>query len=287
MNGYKVFHSGAPEIRKQVDVVLVRPENSGNVGSICRAMANMGIKGALHLIDPQCELDNKSQALAKHARDRLATALRWPSLDALCAQLHKPDQPPPLFLASTARIGSSSRPHPLTVREATSRALGKMATGEAQRLVLVFGPEGDGLRNEEVDLCSWVVTIPSSEEYRSLNLAQAVLIFCYEINLLLTEEWSRFESVKPSQKEKLVLHFIRLAEVVGFILPGDPFKMRPRLEQILSHLPPHIPEAATLHGLLDQAIRSVKKGSPDFKGRFLRFLKDDARRSNGCESSEQ
>ncbi len=95
-----------------------------------------------------------------------------------------------------------------------------MKSGEALRLRLVFGPESDGLTNEEVELADWVVTIPSTGDYRSLNLAQAVLIFCYELNHNLMKEWQTPQSVKPSQRQKLILHFIKMAEEVGFILPG-------------------------------------------------------------------
>ena len=75
-------------------------------------------------------------------------------------------------------------------------------------------------------------------------------------------------SPSRGQKQKLIAHFVRLAEEVGFVLPGDPFKMRPRLEKILSALPPYLPEVKTLHGLFDQISRSVKKGSPDVRGRY-------------------
>ena len=44
--------------------------------------------------------------------------------------------------------------------------------------------------------------------------------------------------------------------------------MRPRLEEILSQLPPHFKDVNTLHGLLAQAIRSLRAGRPTFKGRY-------------------
>jgi len=270
-NPYKVFHSLGESLREKINVVLVRPEESGNVGSVARALANMGIHGAFRIVGDSEIVDERSHRLAKHASQRLNEIVFY-------GNLKEAIKGSSLTLAATARIGSSSRPHPLLARDAIQRALVKLGNGEIENMNLVFGPESDGLRNEEVEWCDWVVTIPSSAEYRSLNLAHAVMVFAYEINLALTERWAVFQSVRPSQKEKLISHLLRLAEEVGFILPGDPFKMRPRLEEIFSHLPSHIREVKTLHGLIDQTLRSVRKGQIDMKGRYRKLL--ESRRRN-------
>jgi tRNA/rRNA methyltransferase len=271
-NPDKVFHSLSGNMRDRLHVVLVRPELGANVGSVCRAMANTGIKGRLRIVGAPRVIDKHSYSLAKHARDYLDSALHFADLRSA---LHEGLGEKRLSIASTARVGSAARPHPVPVREAAERATTKQLSQEVDDIVLVFGPEGDGLTNEDVQECDWVATIPASDEYRSLNLAQAVLIFCYEVNLALVDRWQPFVSVKPSQKGRLISHLVEVAEQVGFILPDDPHKMRPRLEQILlGVLPNHIEDVKTLHGLLDQIARSVKKGGPDFKGRFRREMID-------------
>ncbi|MBY0370567.1 hypothetical protein K2X33_07775 [bacterium] len=259
----EVVHSSCGQIRERLHTVLVRPEYGGNVGSTARAIANMGLKGSLRIVGKPTVLDASAWRMAKHAKGRLESALWFDSLkDALRCDGK------PLILASTARIGSANRPHPVAVQEAVPRALGKLLASEVTDIFLVFGPEADGLDNDDIALCDWVVSIPSSEEYRSLNLAQAVLVFSYEVNRFFATSLPSFQTAGRSQRERLVAHFLGLAEAVGFVLPGDPYKMRPRLEEILSQLPPYIDEVNTLHGLLDQAIRSVKAGAPDFKGRY-------------------
>jgi tRNA/rRNA methyltransferase len=245
-------------------LVLVRPEQGRNVGAAARAAANMGIQGSFRIVGTPEILDEESHRVAKHARGRFEEIQYFPTLEAALSDFDESA----LKLAATARIGSSSRPHPLRVRSGVERAVQKLRSDEIRDLVFVFGPESDGLANEDVDQCDWVVTSPSCPEYRSLNLAQAILVFCYEANLNLMAEWEPLQKPRPSQKQKLVTHILRCAEAVGFVLPGDPFKMRPRLEEILSPLPNHIEGIKTLHGLLDQIIRSVEKGRPDIKGRF-------------------
>jgi tRNA/rRNA methyltransferase len=152
-----------------------------------------------------------------------------------------------------------------------SKAIAKLKCGEIASIALVFGPEGDGLTNDEIDLCDWVVTIPSNSQYRSLNLAQAVFIFCHEANTVLLDRWELLESIRPGQKERLIRHLLQLAEEVGFVFPGDPFKMRPRLEEIFSHIPNHIHDIKTLHGFIAQTVRTVRAGRVELKGRFKRY----------------
>lgn len=264
-NPYKIFHSPCAQLRKAIHVVLVRPEQGANVGAAARAMANMGIEGSFRIVGEPTIIDSSCLRLAKHAKSRIDQIQFFSSLaEALpIAPTRK------LSMAATARIGSPNRPHPVRVRTAMERSFEKLREGEIVDIFWVFGPESCGLTNEEIDRCDWVVTIPSSDEYRSLNLAQSVLIFSHEMNSLFLENWENFQSHKPSQRAKLIQHLIQLAEDVGFVLPGDPYKMRSRLEDILSQLPNHIPDIKTIHGLLDQVRRSVHKGAPDIRGRYL------------------
>ena len=275
-NSYKTFHRSCSQLANKISVVLVRPEQPGNVGSIARALANMGIEGELCIVSAPNIITEESYKLAKHAKDRLEKVLHFISLEeCLDRQRELSELKPILALAATARIGSAKRPHPARVREALQRAIPKLALNEIERLILVFGPESCGLTNDEISICDWVVTIPSLQQYRSLNLAQSVLIFCYEANMAMLEDWEKLETPKLSSKEKLIQHMLQISEDVGFILPGDPFKMRPRLEEIFSGLPNHIKEIKTLHGLLDQVRRSVTKGTADIKGRYRHVLSKD------------
>jgi tRNA/rRNA methyltransferase len=236
----------------------------------------MGIEGELCIVSSPQIITEESYKLAKHAKDRLEKVLHFTSLEeCLARQKELSELKPILSLAATARIGSAKRPHPTRVREALQRAIPKLALNQIERLVLVFGAESSGLTNEEIAICDWVVTVPSLQQYRSLNLAQSVLIFCYEANMAMLEDWEKLETPKPSSKEKLIQHMLQVAEDVGFILPGDPFKMRPRLEEIFLRLPSHIKEMKTLHGLLDQVRRSVTKGAADIKGRYRHVLLKD------------
>ena len=235
-NPYRVFHSPCEQLRKRIHVILVRPSEGGNVGATIRALENMGVFGSVIVAGNPDILNEESRKFAVNAQERLENIEFHEDLKAALDSFKEKNI---LSLASTARVGSSHRPHPTWIRKAMSHAIEKLVTSQITDIVMVFGCEASGLSNFEVSLCDQVVTIPSVSQYRSLNLAQAILIFAYEANmLLLSQPEASFKGTeKPTQKAKMVQHLIRLAEESGFVLPGDPFKMKPKLEEIFAPIP--------------------------------------------------
>ena len=80
-------------------------------------------------------------------------------------------------VGTTARLGLY-RQHVRTPREWAPELLQTAARG---RVALVFGREDNGLANDEVARCTHLIRIPTSTDYVSINLAQAVMICCYEL----------------------------------------------------------------------------------------------------------
>ncbi|WP_155299423.1 RNA methyltransferase [Deinococcus kurensis] len=146
-------------------VVLVSPKTPGNIGSAARAMLNMGARD-LRLVAPRCDhLDSGAVAMAVHAADLLREAKVYPTLREALADRD-------LSVGTTARLRADLAPpqHPAYVRP-----LVRAAAAPA----LVFGPEETGLINSDLEQCQLAVRIPTGD-YASLNLAQAVLLVCYE-----------------------------------------------------------------------------------------------------------
>ncbi|CAM3725834.1 RNA methyltransferase [Deinococcus frigens] len=146
-------------------VVLVSPKTPGNIGSAARAMLNMGAKD-LRLVAPRCDhLDSGALAMAVHAADLLRGATIYPTLREALADRD-------LSVGTSARIRSDL---PMPQHPAQIRPFVRAATAPA----LVFGPEESGLNNSDLEQCQMTVRIPTGD-YASLNLAQAVLLVCYE-----------------------------------------------------------------------------------------------------------
>ncbi|MDK2957671.1 MAG: tRNA/rRNA methyltransferase [Desulfovibrionales bacterium] len=151
-------------------VVLVRPKYPENIGSAARACLNMGVS-QLVLVDPQnLDLDKAAPLATVHAKDILTSARIEPDLPAALKDVEE-------VYAATARTGGW-RKGALSARKAGPEIADKLRLGAS--VALVFGPEAAGLTNEEIHLCQRIVTIPTSVEGTSLNLAQAVLVLLYE-----------------------------------------------------------------------------------------------------------
>ena len=155
---------------KNMRVVLVRPQFGGNLGSICRSMKNMGLTD-LAVVDPNPDMNfAEAQMMALHAVDVLENRQAFSSVrDAVadCA----------LVAGTTARTGLY-RAHAKTAREWAPTLLD---SARANKVALLFGTEAHGLSNEDIEVCTQIIRIPSSPQYPSINLAQAVMICCYEM----------------------------------------------------------------------------------------------------------
>jgi len=157
---------------RNVHVVLARPMYGGNIGSVCRAMKNMGLS-SLRLVAPRDTVDwNEANKMALSAHDVLQARTEFPDLVSAvadCAQV----------ASTTARPGLY-RAHSYTPREWAPVFL---ESAREHPVALVFGPEDNGLDNEELALSTQIIRIPSSPNYASLNLSQAVLVCAYELFL--------------------------------------------------------------------------------------------------------
>jgi len=152
-----------------ISVILVRPRSPGNIGMVCRAMANFGARD-LRLVNPCQHLHPEARKFAVGASSLLSSARVYADLAAAVADLH-------LTVATTRRSG---RLRGELVDISQVPALRKDLPPKA-RMGLVFGPEDAGLTSEEMALCSYAATVRTSEEVGSLNLSQAVLLFLHEL----------------------------------------------------------------------------------------------------------
>ena len=151
---------------ENIRIVLVNPLYGGNVGSVCRAMANMGLTDLAIAVPRPLNLD-EARTMACHAGDILKNRTVFPTLAGAVADCG-------LVMGTTCRMGLY-RQQARSPRDWAPKALEAAETG---KVAMVFGPEDKGLTNEELALCT---QIPATEGYPSLNLAQAVMICCYEV----------------------------------------------------------------------------------------------------------
>jgi tRNA/rRNA methyltransferase len=162
-------------------IVLSHPQLGENIGAAARAMKNFGLSD-LRLVKPRDGWPNKKAGhMAVGAVDVLDNARLYNDAAAALADLQ-------FVVAATARERGVTKPV-LTPAEAVRRLHEQVAKGT--RCGILFGSERSGLNNDEVSLASVVVTIPTTE-FSSINLAQSVMLLCYE--------WFRVADITPAER---------------------------------------------------------------------------------------
>lgn len=241
------------DLKQRISVVLVGTQSPGNIGMVCRAMKNMGLVD-LRLVNP-CRVDHPDATMfAVSARDLLETAKIFASLEEAISDCQ--------FSVATTRRHGKYRNEICTPGEIVARFYPSSAQS---RLALVFGREDSGLTTDEVALCRWQATIETADEYGSLNLSQAVLIFCYEFLKAAApapqkpaRELAGSAAIEPlyAQMEQTFLK-------IGYLNPQNPDHMMRSLRRIFSRAELDEREVSALRGLLSQ----IDWATAEFKGK--------------------
>ena len=213
---------------RNVKVVLVGTLYGGNVGSVCRAMANCGMSD-LRLVAPDPDLTWEfARQMAVHATGILDARKTFATLREAVADC--------VAVAGTSRRGGLYRRHFSDAREAAP-ALADLA--RRGPVALVFGREDKGLLNEELLECTHVLRIPASPDYPSFNLAQSVVLLCHELYRAVSGPVrnAEFESSPPATADlrartldKLRAHLLS----VGFMSESDADRMMEGFGRILA-----------------------------------------------------
>lgn len=153
----------------QVRIVLCDTLEPANIGAVARAMKTMGL-AELRLVRPQQYPHGSANRLAVSAGDVLERAQVEPDLAAAIA-------------GCTAVYGVSARQRRIPLRRVWPREAAREVLTVAGEVALVFGGEEAGLGNADLALCGARIEIPSDPACRSLNLAAAVQLVCYELRL--------------------------------------------------------------------------------------------------------
>lgn len=155
---------------QNIVIVLDHPDEPRNIGSACRAMANCDIKD-LRIVGKKENYDlQQVHTLAIHAAYIFDNAKFYDDINAATADC--------TLSAGTTRRRGKNRGKLLLPEEYAEEAAKITDSG---KVAIVFGNERTGLTDDQLDMCTMGVTIPSSDDFGSLNLSHAVQILCYHM----------------------------------------------------------------------------------------------------------
>ena len=228
-------------------IILVRPQLGENIGTAARAMLNCGLTD-LRIVNPRDGWPSAQAVRAASGADIVIDNARiYDSAEAAIADCER-------VFATTARPRGMIKPV-MTPDGAAAEI--RRVEAQGQRCGILFGAERTGLQNEEVVLADTVIEAPLNPSYKSLNLAQAVLLVSWAWFRLADETPDlRLEmgATRPATKEELLNFFTRLEAALdecGFLLPPEkrPAMVR-NIRNMVQRMDPTEQDLRTLHGIV-------------------------------------
>jgi TrmH family RNA methyltransferase len=233
----------------RVNIILVKTQFDGNIGAVARAMLNFGISD-LRIVGRDTIWSDETRNRAKHAQKVLDNAL---SYDTISDAAHD----------SSLIIGTSGKRefgpktafrHFLEPEELPNRL--EKIDG---KISIVFGPEGIGLLNEELQECDVLLSIPTWEGYPIMNLSHAVAVICYA--------WSKNSKGNTSERllssdlrKQLRVEITKLAKV----MPAKDHSRKGIEETLFRVIMRGLPKDDEIHrllGVIKEASESFEKTS--------------------------
>lgn len=227
----------------QLHIVLVAPARPENVGAAARAMKTMGFT-SLRIVDSEAHLQPAARWVAHGAGEILDGVQTFATLEQALADVD-------FTVATTAR--SRARFHYYCTPQ---QLLGQLNERRqwVNQAALVFGREDSGLTNEELELADLLTGVPMQADYPSLNLGQAVMVYCYQLSELMNVGAPQEPVANEGQLKALRQ---RADGLLAALEVSDDQKLRDWLHQRLGVLQQR--DTAMLHTLLHDIEKKLTK----------------------------
>ena len=238
---FKTLMSGHVNL-DNITIILNQPRYPENIGASARAAMNMGI-GHVVVVNPEAWDRDRILKMATHAATDLVANI------TVHADLETALSPFQYVVGTTARVGRKRH----TTQRPRAVAERLIPISQSNRVALLFGSESRGLQNADLAFCHTVVTIPTAD-FSSLNLAQAVMVLCYEIFSASHEEIVELVPRMATGRE-LEEMFRQLKETlvnISFVNPENPDYWMQQIRRSFSRIGMRAKDARMIRGLCRQ-----------------------------------
>lgn len=238
---------------EHISIVLQGPRYPENIGAAARAMCNMGIRH-LSVVNPEhCDL-TRVLKMATHVAIEIVEQMEvFKDLQTALSSAQ-------YVVGTTARLGRQRQ----VIQSPAKLAEKLVPISRENRIAIVFGPEDRGLTNEDLRYCHALVNIPTAE-FSSLNLAQAVMVVCYELFQAGKEE-AQSHVPRLAARHELEGMYEQLKDVlvrISFINPENPDYWMNNLRRFFDRLPLRAREVSVIRGICRQIDWYAKKNYED------------------------
>jgi tRNA/rRNA methyltransferase len=227
---------------KNIFIILSRPRYPENIGAAARAMRNMGFE-QLIVVDPQNYDMSRVLKMATHGAVEVVEQIKvYEDLRTALESLS-------YIVGTTARLGGQRQ----LVGSAARLAQKLAPISQENQVGLLFGPEDRGLTNEDIRLCHELVNIPTAE-FSSLNLAQAVMVVCYELRRCNQPGGETFVP-RLANRHELDGMYAQLKDIlvrISYIQPENPDYFMNNLRHFGTRLKLRAKEVSIIRGICRQ-----------------------------------
>ena len=201
-------------MKNKFGFILIKPQLGENIGACARSMKNFGFT-KLHVVSPKILFPNhKAKATSVGAFDIINKAKVFKETEKAISDFD-------LIVSLSARRRDINKKH-ISLND----FINLIKKRKHSNFGLMFGPEASGLSNKDLSYSNYILQIPTSPKFKSLNLSHSLTIVCYEIFKILNS--NLFEknkiNIKISSKSKiisLVTHLLNLLEKKDFFVPKE------------------------------------------------------------------
>ena len=233
--------------------ILIKPQLGENIGSSARSMKNFGFR-KLHLVSPKFSFPNhKAKVTSVGAFDIIKKAKVYNKIEDS------------LKTFDTV-ISLSARRRDINKKHISISDFSKLLKNNKYKSVgLMFGQESSGLSNKDLSFSNYILQIPTSKNFKSLNLSHSVTIICYEIFKLCNKKNFKKEgaklSISPKFKiSKLIDHLVTLLDKNHFFLPKEKKKsMLLNINNLIYRLEPNDKEVRILASIISSLHKKKDK----------------------------
>lgn len=200
-------------MKNKFGFILVKPQLGENIGACARSMKNFGFS-KLYIVDPKVNFPNhKTKATSVGAFDIINKAKVFKKVERAINSFN-------LIISFSARRRDINKEHISLIK------FKKIIRRKNINIGLMFGPEASGLSNQDLSFSNYVLQIPTSSKFKSLNLSHSLTIICYEIFKVFNKKKidRRSSKLKISSKSKvssIVKHLTKLLDKKNFFIPQE------------------------------------------------------------------
>ncbi len=232
---------------KNITVILNEPRFPENIGAAARCCRNMGIS-SLIAVNPELPDREKMLKMATHEAADIIEGMEIHSslLDAVGRFSH--------VVGTTARTGRERRP----THTPWDAAPMLRQVAQHNRVALLFGSESKGLSNEHLKYCHSLINIPTAG-FASINLAQSVMIVCYELFKAGTPETVEKQRLaNVYETEAMYSHLSEMFRAVGLFNSAHPDYWLNRTRRFLGRCNLRAADVRLIRGLCRQVLNTIK-----------------------------